>query len=218
MVKPRILIIGGGKVAEHLFTVFNIHEDAEEVVVVEKDPKRRAVFERMGDILVIDGDATDVELYSEINMKEVNAVLALTNSDEINLLVLAIAKTYDIPIRIGRFTEPKVAELVSSLGLGIPIVQPVVVANVIAQILSSITNGRVLGTINGDKLLMVSISDTDPVVGSSTSDLNLGEEGKILLLFDGSRFKTPEPSDILRPGNLLIILAKSDDVIRKIKG
>ncbi|ADV65397.1 potassium channel family protein [Desulfurococcus mucosus] len=218
MARPRILVIGGGKVAEHLFTIFNVHEEADEVVVVDKDPRRRAVFERIGDILVLDGDATDVGLYNEINMKEITAVLALTNSDEVNLMVLAIAKTFGVPVRIGRFTEPKIAELVSSLGLGIPIVQPVVVANIIAQILTSISSGKVLGEIGEEKIVMAAISDADPVVGNTIGEISLGDEGKIILLFDGLRFKVPEPSDVVKPGNILIILARSEEVLRKLKG
>ena len=218
MARPRILIIGGGKVAEHLLTLFNIHEEAEEVIVVDKDPKRRSIFEKIGDVLVLEGDATDIGIYNEINMKDITAILALTNSDEVNLMVLAIAKTFDIPIRIGRFTDSKIAELVSSLGLGIPIVQPVVVANIIAQIISSISSGKVIGSIGEDKMLMVSISEADPVAGGSIGSIDLGEDGKIILLSDGLKLKIPEPSDILKPGNLLFILARNEEVIRKIKG
>ncbi|MCY0868873.1 MAG: NAD-binding protein [Desulfurococcus sp.] len=214
----KILVIGGGKVSEHLFKIFRVQDEADEVIVVDRERERRQVFENLGDVLFLEGDATDIKLYDEVNMREVTAVLALTNSDETNLLVLAIAKTFNVPIRIGRFTEPEIAELVVKLGLGIPVVQPVVIANVIAQMLTSITNGRELGSVNDEKIIMVTISESDPVVENRIEEINLGDEGRIILLFDGMKFKIPEPGDIVKPGNLLIIAARNSDVVRRIKG
>ncbi|MEM1628314.1 MAG: NAD-binding protein [Desulfurococcaceae archaeon] len=219
MARFRVLIVGGGKVTESLLHDQSFRDLASEIIIIEKDPKRKPVLEKLGDVLVIEGDATDISIYEEINMKDIFAVLALTNSDEINLMVLAIAKSYEVPLRIGRFTEAKIAELVRQLQLGIAIVQPITIAGIVKQTLSSLTDVNTLGDINGKKLYVVTIGETDIAAGTRIGELRLEEVGaKIIMMFDGTGFKVPSPDDTLYPGVLLFILASNEEFLSRIKG
>ncbi|WP_440059095.1 NAD-binding protein [Thermogladius sp. 4427co] len=221
MAKLNILLVGAGRVAEFLLLSGVLREISEELIIIERDQQRLDFLQRIAPYaMFIQGDATNIDTFSNIDMSRINVVLALTDSDDINLFILSIAKSYNIPIRIGRFTNPKVAELVEKLQLGIAIVQPMVVANFIEHLLTSITSTRELSAIDSNlRLFIVSIAETDPVVGSRIEDTRLSNYGaKIVLLFEGSRLRTPSPDDVLKSGYILFVLSSSDEFIRSIKG
>lgn len=214
----KILIAGGGEFAENLIKMLNPREN--EIIVIEKDEARKRELESKYDILVINKSATDIDVYArEVKMDEINAVLALTNSDEINMLVLAIAKIYNIPIRIGRFAEEKIGELVRELQLGIPITQPKILASIVADYMSSVLIPVHLGKLGSFDLYAVGVAEGDRAAGSRVKDLEMSEEvGKIILMFDGTRFKVPSDDDVLKPGDILVIMAAGTDFIAYIKG
>ena len=213
----KILIIGGGNVAEELLSRIDLRKH--EVFVVEKDPERRRVLSMKYDIYVIDRDATDVGLYTnEINMSEIDAVIALTGRNEINLFALAIAKMYNIPLRMAKVTDINIAILLQNLGLGIPICQPSLVASLISNYISAISAPLAVGEFAGYKLYYVSLAETDLAVNQRISQLNLPKDTYILLLFDGSNLRTPSPEDVLKPGYQLLVISKEPDVSKYFKG
>lgn len=221
--KLRILIAGGGGTTVLLLRDPVIREIVDQVIVIESDPKRRQELERLGDILVIEGDASDTSVYEEINMREINAVLALTSKDEVNFLVLAIAKQYKIPVRIGVFKDPKVAELVKSLELGTPLVRPSLIGGIIKQILTSLTTPRIVAELpyplSEYKLYVVTIGENDIAARTSLSEHRLEEdEAYPLLVHDGKELQSISGDVQLLPGYTLFILAKNEKFLGKIKG
>lgn len=221
MKRLNVLIAGGGRVCESLLRYGGLLDVAETVIVIEKSEERsRLLQELFPQVMVLHGEASDADVYARINMDEVTAVLALTDDDDANLFVLAMAKMYNVPLRLGRFMNPKIAELVNRLQLGIPLIQPVLVASVLGQMLSSIFNANPLGKVHEElRLYTVTLGEADPAVGSRIGELGFEEyQAKPVLLFDGIRFKVPEPDDVLTPGVLLFVVASSDDFAKILKG
>ncbi len=222
----RILIVGGGKVAEEL--IKHIDPRKNQVYIVEKNPERRQELMSKYDVFIIGKDATDVSLYtSDVKMDQIDMVLALTNNDEVNILVLAIAKIYNVPYRIARVNDHKIAELVRELGLGIPISQPSITASMIKNYITAITSSVELTNINlGNRkyyIYLLTVSETDFAAGIKIEDLERQamERGvilKILLVFNGEEFKPPEPSEEIKPGYQIIVLSSAVDVEKIVKG
>ncbi len=213
----RILIIGGGAVAEELLSKLDLKKH--EVIVVEKDPVRRKDLALKYDVVVIDRDATDVSLYtSDVRMDEIDVVIALTGRNEINLFALAIARMYNIPFRIAKVTDIRIAELLQKLGLGVPISQPSIIASMIASYLDSILEPSKLGKIGDSYIYIVTLAETDKAVERKIADLNLPDDIKIVTIFDGTKIFFPSPDTVLRSGYQLLILSRSSDITRYFKG
>ena len=213
----RILIIGGGAVAEELLSKLDLKKH--EVIVVERDPVRRKDLALKYDVLVIDRDATDVSLYtSDVRMDEIDVVIALTGRNEINLFALAIARMYNIPFRIAKVTDIRIAELLQKLGLGVPISQPSIIASMIASYLDSILEPSKLGKIGDSYIYIVTLAETDKAVERKIADLNLPDDIKIVTIFDGTKIFFPSPDTVLRSGYQLLILSRSSDITRYFKG
>lgn len=213
----RILIIGGGAVAEELLSKLDLKKH--EVIVVERDPVRRKDLALKYDVVVIDRDATDVSLYtSDVRMDEIDVVIALTGRNEINLFALAIARMYNIPFRIAKVTDIRIAELLQKLGLGVPISQPSLVASMIASYLDSILEPSRLGRIGDSYIYIVTLAETDKAVERKIADLNLPDDVKIVTIFDGTKIFFPSLDTVLRSGYQLLILSRSPDITRYFKG
>ncbi len=215
----RILIVGGGDVAEELIKSIDLRKN--EVTIVDSESSRCRELSSKYDINVINKNATDVSLYtSEVSMNDIDSVISLTDRDEINLFVLSIAKVYNVPIRITRVNDPRVAELVLKLGLGVPIISPSITANMIKNYIDSVRRPKLLVEFDDFKLYLVSISETDKVVNKAIKDVELPPDTKILLLFDGSKLYPPGGEDVLASGYQLIILSKvsEDELSSYLKG
>ncbi|ABN70195.1 TrkA-N domain protein [Staphylothermus marinus F1] len=213
----RILIVGGGKVAEELLRRLDLKRH--QVYVVEKDPVRRQEISSNFDVFVIGKDATDVSLYTtDLQMEQIDMVIALTGSNEVNLLVLAIAKLYNVPHRIAKVTDHRMADLLYELELGIPVTQSSIVASMISNYLESVVSSLPIGSFGDYYLHLISLAETDMVVGSKIKELNLPEDIRILLVFDGRDFKPPMDEIELKPGYQLIVLSKIRDIEKYFKG
>lgn len=221
MAKFNILIAGGGETAELLLRDVSIRDLFDQVVIVESSPDRKTELERLGDVLVLEADASDSSVYEHIDMKEIDIVLALTSRDEINFLVLAIATQYNVPIRIGVFKDDKIAEIVTRLKLGIPIVKPAVVSGIIKQMITTLVTPQVISPspIGELKLYVVTIKEDDLAAYTKIEDLRLEEDNsQILMVFNGKELEPPRSDLELRPGYTLFVLSQDGRFLSKIKG
>jgi trk system potassium uptake protein TrkA len=221
MAKISMLIAGGGDTVEMLLKDSALQDLIDQVVIIESDPDRRLALERLGDVLVIEGNATDTSIYENIDMSEVDAALALTSKDEVNFLVLAIATQFNVPIRLGVFKDEKVAEIVKNLKLGIPIVKPAITAGVIKQMLTSLVTPRIVAQLPvGElKIYAVTIREDDLAAYTKLEELHLEEENaQVLMIYNGKELVPAQPDIELVPGYTLFILSQDERFLGKIKG
>ncbi len=213
----KILVIGGGVVTKELLRILNLKKN--QAVIVEKDPNKCADIGSKYDVIVINKDATDISIYtSDISMPDLDAVLALTDRDEVNVFALTIARLYNIPLRLARVKDPKIAELIIQLGLGIPISVPAVTADLVKGYLESIREPQILGVFGDYKLFRITITETDKVVGKSLKEVDLPPDTYVLFIFDGINVKIPDKDSKLLSGSQIMVLTKSDDIIKVFKG
>lgn len=224
MVFTRILVIGGGKSTEELLKNLDLRKD--QVTVVERDADRRQEIMSNFDVVVIGKDASDPSLYtSDVKVEQFDAVIALTDNDEVNILSLAIAEMHQVPHRIARVSDRKIAELIRHLKLGIPVIQPSVVASMIINYLSTMKNSLELTRFKIEEteyyLYYVTIAENDQACGQKVNDIeNRANPSllKILMVFDGEFFRVPSPDDEVKPGYQLIVLSSLENIDSIVKG
>jgi len=86
----RVVIAGGGHIG---FSLARQLEANNQVKIIERDPRRaRKISESFTSAIVLEGDAADEELLVEENIDSCDAFVALTNSEEANILSAMLAK------------------------------------------------------------------------------------------------------------------------------
>ncbi|MBN1283175.1 MAG: Trk system potassium transporter TrkA [Proteobacteria bacterium] len=84
-----VLIIGGGEIGR--FIAEKLIEHEREVIIIEKDERVVDELEESIDAKIIVGNGASPRLLAEAGVAGAEMVLAVTNSDEVNLLAVALA-------------------------------------------------------------------------------------------------------------------------------
>ncbi|MGC8937295.1 MAG: potassium channel family protein [Candidatus Methanomethylicaceae archaeon] len=215
----KILIVGGGPVTQELLKAFDAERELKrnEVMVVELDPETAEELSKSFDVVVIRGDARDISLYetqisSLVPINEFDAVLALTDREEVNVFALTLARHYGSAVRLARVRNVRVGEVISKLDLGTPIIVPTIVSNFIKTYLQTLLQPKLLGEVDEYKIYCLTVSGTDKVVNKRIEELQLPEDTKILFIFDGMRLHIPSKEEVIKEGQLLYILTKTSDI------
>jgi len=92
MLKPvrRVMIAGGGNIGARVAEALEANH---EVKVIERhQPRAEYVATKLGQTLVLQGEATDENVLAQENIDEMDMFLALTNDDEDNIMAASLAK------------------------------------------------------------------------------------------------------------------------------
>jgi len=215
----KILIIGGGPVTQELLKAFESEKELKrnEVVVVEIDAERAEEISKAFDVVVIRGDARDISLYesqiaSLTPLSDFDAILALTDREEVNIFALTIARHYGSAVRLARVKNVKIGEVVSRLELGVPIIVPTIVSNFIKTYLQTLLQPRLVGEMDEYKIYCLTTTGTDREVNKKIEELQLPEDVKVLFVFDGTKLYVPSKEEVIKEGYLLYVLAKTSDI------
>ncbi len=101
----RVIIVGAGEVGYNI-AKFLIYEGIDIVVIDRDGEKLRKISEEL-DIAVIEGEGSDPSVFKEAGAKNADLLIAVTNSDETNMIACLLGKaTFGIKRRIARIRNP----------------------------------------------------------------------------------------------------------------
>ena len=134
----NIIIVGCGKVGSTLTE--RLCKEGHAITVIDKNPKKIENLSNMNDILGIVGNGASYSVQMEAGITDSDLIIAVTNSDELNLLCCTIAKQVGNCAAIARVRTPdysnEVSYLREKLGLVMIINPELETANVAARILA----------------------------------------------------------------------------------
>jgi trk system potassium uptake protein len=111
----NIMIVGGGTVGT--LTAKNLEKDYK-LKMVEIDPDRALrLADELRDTMIINGDAHDVALLEKENIKNMDAVIAVTNNSETNILTCLIAKKHGVKKTIALVENLNFIEISQNIGI-----------------------------------------------------------------------------------------------------
>lgn len=99
----RIVIVGAGAVGSHLAEHLSLENH--DVTVIESDPERIRALQDDLDILVVEGNGASPKVMAEANIERCDLMMALTNSDEVNMIASLSAAQQDVPFKIARVSN-----------------------------------------------------------------------------------------------------------------
>ncbi|HPF18319.1 MAG: Trk system potassium transporter TrkA [Bacillota bacterium] len=116
----RVMIAGGGKTGYYLAK--KLSDFGVAVKIIELDRARcEYLTDRLNNVLVLHGDATDPNLLHEENLEEMDAFVAVTGFDEENLLLSLLAKQQNIEDVVAKVSRKSYAALIETLGVNMTI-------------------------------------------------------------------------------------------------
>jgi trk system potassium uptake protein TrkA len=99
----RILIIGAGEVGYHIAT--RLVRERHDVVVVDHVPEVIARVQEEMDVMVFEGHGSRPETLERAGIDQTELVIAVTHSDEVNMVACLLARQYGVPQCIARIHD-----------------------------------------------------------------------------------------------------------------
>ena len=113
----KVMILGGGAMGEMVARTLAAQMPL--VKVIEKDKDRCAVLsERLPDnVLVINGDGSNSDFLYEEGVRDYDAFIALTESDESNVLMCVVAKKFGVARTVAEVENIEYIKLAEEMGV-----------------------------------------------------------------------------------------------------
>ncbi len=113
----KVMIVGGSPIAE--MVARNISAHAGTVKIIEKDKSRCiALSERLPEsVLVVNGDGSNSDFLFEEGIRDYDAFIALTESDESNVLLCVVAKKFGVSRTVAEVENIEYIRLAEEMGV-----------------------------------------------------------------------------------------------------
>lgn len=110
-----LIIVGAGRIGNRIIELAT--NDGHEVVVIEKNPELAEQTSANFDCLVINDDASHLEVLEEAGIAKADALITTTNDDPTNLLVMMLGHRCNVPRLLSSVREPDHLSLFDELDI-----------------------------------------------------------------------------------------------------
>lgn len=209
----RVVILGGGNIGRYIARELESHPGVSAKLIEHGKTRAEEIAQELRQTVVLNGDALDPEILEEANIGAAEAVIAVTNEDEVNILGSLLAKRAGCKRAITLINATDFTPLVSSLGIDV-IVSPRAIT--VSTILQHIRRGRIRAVHSlGDgfgEVIEAEALETCSVTGKALKDIGFPEGVIIGAIVRGDEVINPDPDTIIKPKDRVVLFATSADV------
>lgn len=210
----RVGIIGGGNIGLFLAQELEANHPGVHPKLIEFNRHRaEQIAEKLERTVVLHGDALDLQLLEEMNIRSAEAIVAVTNDDEVNILGSLLAKRQGCPRAISLINNDSYSTLVGWLGID-AVVSPRVIT--ISSILQHVRRGRIraVHTIHDGmgEIIEAEALKTSSLVGKPLREINLPDKIIIGAIVRDEQVLIPRGGTVIMTGDRVILFAAADAV------
>ena len=218
----KIIIAGCGIVGTALAE--NLAKSKHNVTVIEPEEANLNYINNVADVLTIRGDATEPDILEEANVKNCDLLIAVTDSDEKNLLMCLVAKKMGVGntiARIRKIQNNKSAYLLKEeAGLSLAINPELDAANEIFNSLKYKSTGQVETLARGSTEVLTFVVKPDSILcGVQIKDIQKLTHTKVLIcgIKRGGDVSIPKATTTILANDTLSFVASTKDTLKFFK-
>lgn len=210
----KIIIIGAGKVGCQIAKTLS--SENHDVTLIEKNDTIRQSAQNNLDVLTILGNGANVRTLEEAGIKQADMVIAVTSSDEANMIACMTAKQFGVPQKIARIRNPEYlyANALSreKLGIDLTINPERATAREIVKLLKSPINVAQVQSFAGGKvqLFELKVEDSFPFINQQLKSIIFKYPILVAAIFRNDKIIIPDGEERITAGDNLYILIKKD--------
>lgn len=215
-----VIIVGAGRIGSRLAKILT--DEQHDVVVIDKDGDVCHEIANELECITIRGDGSKPKILEEAGIHEADTVLALTGSDETNLVVSLMAKQLGAKHVVARLAAIHYEEdVLKRLGLDLVIYPEAAAADYVAELIMKpdLVNMAFMSRGPGE-IIEIEVKKKSKLVGKKVKDIEKLEELSLVGILNEGGLILPEPNIKIKVGDKLMVLAKKKDAkkIRKLFG
>lgn len=203
----KVMIVGGGKTGYYLAQRLADHGAA--VKLVEQSKSRcQYLSTRVKNVVVLNGDGTDIGMLEEENLDEMDAFVTATGIDEQNLLLALTAKQRGIEDVISKVSREDYLTLIENMGVDM-VLNPL-----------EISAAQIYGIIQGEKRVISStlvqgqaeiveiiVHGDMSMKGKALKDLELPQGMLVTAVYRTGEVIIPDGNTKLLPNDRIIVIS-----------
>ncbi|WP_319508335.1 Trk system potassium transporter TrkA [uncultured Methanolobus sp.] len=205
--RSKVMIIGGGIVGFYLAKL--VAKSEFDLKIIESDKERSAaIAEELPDVLVLNGDGTDINLLKEEGVSEMDVVISVTNSDEKNLLCSLLAKQLGVKKVIARSDRSDYVSLFEMVGVDSAVSPRQATVNEVLKLtfgqgIESIT------TIEGEKAEIVeyTTSKKSKIVGKPLKSVKFPAGAIVSMVVHKGNTVVPRGEYVIEEGDRVVVFS-----------
>ncbi|OAG26939.1 Trk system potassium transporter TrkA [Thermodesulfatator autotrophicus] len=215
----RVIVIGAGEVGYYLADRLSL--EGHHIVVIDKDEDKIKRLERLLNVMAIQGSGASAKVLEEAGIKETDLFVAVTSSDEINLIACLLAREYGVPRKVARvrsedYLSPDSPLNEQKLGIDLIINPARVLADEIVK-LSEITEATDWAEFARGKVVLMGyvVKEGSPLAGLSLADLRELRalyDFVIVAIIRNNETIIPRGSDVIKLNDKIFVIAKKKDI------
>ncbi len=216
----KILILGAGQVGASVASTLAREDD--DITLVDTDISNLSKLQDHYDIRTIQGQASHPDVLARAGAADADLVLAVTNSDETNMVACQICHTlYNTPTKIARIRAPEYLakpELFNNEAIAIDVlISPEqLVTDYIQRLVSHPNALQVLDFAEGlVQLVAVKAFHGGPLVGHPLREMRKHipkTETRVAAIFRNGRAIAPEANTVIETDDEVFFIAASKDI------
>ncbi len=216
----RVLIVGGGKLGKQLMRLIVKNHPHIEIKIIDKDLERcTSMAEEFPTVTVLHGDGTDEKLLRHEGIELVDAFLAASEYDELNIVMGILAKS----LGVGKSVALVRKKIYSQLSSRVPL-DAVVNPNdsLSSLILKRIRYPETSGTLSligriGAEILEITLPPESSAAGKAVAEINLPKGVLIAMVSRQGENLMPKGNLVLHGGDVLLLFAMEDRMTPALK-
>ena len=210
----RIVIFGGGNIGLFLAQQIEKEDPTINIKVVEADKiKAETAARNLKRSVVLQGDVLDQEIMEEANVGTAEAVIAVTNDDETNILASLLAKRAGSRRAITLVNNSAFEPIIPSLGIDV-LVSPRNIT--VSTILQHVRRGRIhsVHTLQEGfgELIEAEAMETSSLVGVPLKEARLPEGVLVGAIVRDDKVTMPRGSTVVCANDRVVLFAANESV------
>jgi len=214
----RIIVVGGGNIGLFLTGELEQRYPHLSIKVIEANPERaETIADELDRAVVLCGDARDRALLDEANVKNAQAIVTVTNDDEVNIMAGLLAKRLGCRRALALVNNSTYNLVVRAIGLDVAINPR---ETTVSSILQHVRRGRLKSVYtirDGDaEVYEAEALETSPLVGKPLRDFKAAGGMIVGAVIRDNKVLTPRSDTVVQAHDRVVMLARSD-VVRKVE-
>lgn len=214
----RIVIIGGGNIGEFLAQDIASNFGGVTTRLIEMNRERAEhVAQTSSRTVVLHGDGLDPEILEEANVANAEAVIAVTNDDEVNILSSLLAKRYGAERVVTLVNTATYGPLMGPLGIDV-VVSPRAIT--VSTILQQVRRGRIRSVHSiGDnfgEIIEAEALETSPLVGTPLREAKLPAGLIVAAVVRDGAVEMARGDTVVATGDTVVLFA-AKGIVKKVE-
>ena len=215
----NVMILGASRISYYLAKRLIAVGSSVKIIDTNRD-RCREFSEKLPEAVIICGDGAEQELLLEEGIDSMDAFVAVTGIDELNILISKFAQSQNVPKVVANVNRNQLADMANNLGLDSIISPKKSVSNVLARYARALENsvGSNIETLyklmdGSVEALEFNVSADFKGANIPLKDLSLRPNTLIAGIIRKRKANIPTGNDVILPGDRVVVIVSGEKLM-----